>query len=279
MRFSPKFNEYRTFGIEIEFKISIRDGQTVAYNLSQESGVAVAFRGYTHEVMRTWKLITDASVTGGFELVSPPLSGLAGLEEVRKMMRALVTLGASVDRQCGLHVHHNAADLTPDELAGLVVFHTQFENVIDTFHPMSRRSNNYAQSRYYPIEKQSAEQIRAAGTLTGKRDLFDQNYGSGQSRNSRYRKLNTQSFRLYGTVEFRQHAGTLNGTKATNWILFTQLLVEKAKCGVDITPRAKISFGELMRALRMGMATPEIAHLRNYYYSRMISLRRNGGEE
>jgi len=279
MRFSPKFNEYRTFGIEIEFKIQIRDGYFVAERLSAATGVSVVYREYTHEVMRTWKLITDASITGGFELVSPPLSGLTGLEQVRTMMRALVSLGASVDRQCGLHVHHNAIDLTPDELVGLVVFHTQFESVIDKFHPVSRRNNNYAEGRYYPMERQFAEEIRASKTMTRKRDLFELAYGSGQARSSRYRKLNTQSFRLYGTVEFRQHAGTLNGTKATNWIMFTQLLVEKAKCGVDITPRAKVSFGELVRALRLGSATPEISHLRDFYYNRMRQLSREGGEE
>lgn len=269
MRFSPKFNEYRTFGVEIEFKIADRDANRVAGRITSMTGITVTYRGYTHEVSRSWKLVTDASVDGGFELVSPPLSGLSGLDEMKKVMAALVALGGSVDRQCGFHVHHNAVDLTPDELVGLVVFHTQFESVIDLFHPMSRRMSTYAEGRYYPVEKTSAEQVRASGTMAGKRDLFDQNYGSGQSRSSRYRKLNTQCFRLYGTVEFRQHAGTLNGTKAANWVMFTQILVEKAKCGVDISPRAKVSFGELMRALRMPLATPELAHLRDYYYRRM----------
>jgi hypothetical protein len=45
----------------------------------------------------------------------------------------------------------------------------------------------------------------------------------------RYQKLNFEPYRDQGTVEFRQHSGTLNYEKITNWIKVTQAMVETAK--------------------------------------------------
>ena len=45
---------------------------------------------------------------------------------------------------------------------------------------------------------------------------------------SRYRKMNLQSFSKYGTVEIRQHQGTLNWLKIVNWMIFTQALVTRS---------------------------------------------------
>jgi hypothetical protein len=267
----------RTFGVEIEFKcggaLEGLYGSEVAEKLTR-CGLNVSFERYNHSTRSYWKLVTDSSVVNGFELVSPPLRGKEGLEEVAKAMRILSQLGAFADRSCGFHVHHNAVDLTPDQLTGLIVFHTQFEPVIDWFHPPSRRSNGYCESRDYSREYGVADEIRRSKEEGEKRRIFEENYTTGAWHGSRYRKLNVYCYASYGTVEFRQHAGTLDPVKAQNWIMFTQILVEKAKCGVEITPRAKISFGELMRALRMSEATPEIAHLRSYFLNRMRKFRR-----
>ncbi|WP_279236979.1 amidoligase family protein [Heliorestis convoluta] len=47
--------------------------------------------------------------------------------------------------------------------------------------------------------------------------------------NSRYLKLNIQSYWTHGTLEFRQHGGSLDGEKVTNWIIFSQSIVERSK--------------------------------------------------
>ncbi|WP_461369034.1 amidoligase family protein, partial [Candidatus Darwinibacter acetoxidans] len=48
---------------------------------------------------------------------------------------------------------------------------------------------------------------------------------------SRYMKLNCQSYEIHGTVEFRQHQGTMDGEKIANWVVLTQMMVERAVAG------------------------------------------------
>jgi hypothetical protein len=63
---------------------------------------------------------------------------------------------------------------------------------------------------------------------------------------SRYMKLNCQSYEIHGTVEFRQHQGTTDGEKIVAWVVFTQMLVERAVAG-------KIR----MKKWRSGLVQPE----------------------
>ena len=46
---------------------------------------------------------------------------------------------------------------------------------------------------------------------------------------SRYFKLNVQSYWRHGTVEFRQHSGTVEFGKIRNWLLFCARLVDFSK--------------------------------------------------
>lgn len=53
---------------------------------------------------------------------------------------------------------------------------------------------------------------------------------------SRYFKLNSQSYWRHGTVEFRQHSGTIEFEKIKNWLFFCARLIdfskrEKLDCG------------------------------------------------
>lgn len=275
MKYQAKFDEYRTFGVEIEFiSPSMMSGYDVAGRLTALSGLPCSFLRYTHEVRSEWKLVTDASVRSGFELVSPPLSGEDGLSQVRTMMHALVEMGCSVDRSCGFHVHQNVRDLSYDQMVGVVAFYTQFESVIDLLHSPSRRGNlnTFCVGRYWEDEQESARQLRSAAQ-SEKANMWRFNYESS----NRYRKVNTASFGRYGTIEFRQHAGTLNGEKAVNWILLTQLFVTKAMAGVSLGTRAKVSFGEFVRALRLAehnAPDASVAHLAGWMKRRIEELSR-----
>lgn len=52
---------------------------------------------------------------------------------------------------------------------------------------------------------------------------------------NRYRKLNLQSFWQHGTVEFRQHQGTVEAEKACNWVRFCLRMVIAARKGSVLT--------------------------------------------
>jgi hypothetical protein len=52
---------------------------------------------------------------------------------------------------------------------------------------------------------------------------------SALTNRNRYHKLNTESYWRHNTVEFRQHSGTIEYEKISNWILFLARFVEFSK--------------------------------------------------
>lgn len=205
----------RKFGVEIEF-IFYGDIHGVAAKLN-EYGVTTVVEGYNHQTRTHWKIVHDASC--GWELVSPPMSGESGLEEIRKACRALVDSGARVNRRCGLHVHVDANGLSVEAVKTICRRYVKFGQEIDSFMPASRRANN----NVYCRNNDAALYDRNFNSI------YDMAYHEGRSDgNARYKKVNIQSYLRHGTVEFRQHSGTTNGSKICNWVRFCLGFVEKS---------------------------------------------------
>lgn len=220
-----KFDESRTFGVEIE-AVGLTPTQAAA--ALRVAGIEARSEGYNHDVCGYWKLSTDASVhddeLGGreFECISPPLSGQEGLDKVRRVVEVLRNAGARVNSSCGLHVHHNASEFKLRHLRSVLALYWKYESAIDELVPLSRRENNNAYC--HSLRRNIRQGWGEDRSIVTTRDLarrFDGDYG-------RYHKINLSSYLRYGTVEFRQHAGTLNGAKITAWILFTQAIVTRA---------------------------------------------------
>ncbi|MBP3359041.1 MAG: amidoligase family protein, partial [Opitutales bacterium] len=81
----------RTFGIELEI---VHSNKTKLRKAIISRGIACSIEGYNHITRRHWKIVTDASVHGGYELVSPVLKGAEGLNEVKLVCEALEEVGA-----------------------------------------------------------------------------------------------------------------------------------------------------------------------------------------
>ena len=203
----------RTFGVEIEF---VGNKFDVANSL-QELGIACEVETYNHVTKRHWKIVTDASVRDGWELVSPILSGKDGLEELKIVCEGLQNAGARINRTCGLHVHHGARDFTTDTFKNLIKIYQRFESVIDTLVSESRRGSNncYCKSVNNDLYRNALKRTGTPGALVSY--VCD-----------RYHKLNLQSYVTHGTVEFRQHQGTVEFEKISNWVKLTQAMVERA---------------------------------------------------
>src|SRR3954471_13516944 len=123
----------RNFGIEIEcFGLDMYE----AARLITNAGVSCHVEQYGHSAPRTWKIVTDASVPDGFEIVSPILSGEAGLAQVRTVSATLLAHGGKVDKRCGFHVHVNARDLSGADLISVVRRYAAHESQIDAFMPI-----------------------------------------------------------------------------------------------------------------------------------------------
>lgn len=224
----------RTFGVEIEF---FGITQRAAEAAVQRAGISAMVERYNHRTPNGyWKLVYDVSVNGsgtgigsGLEIVSPILSGDEGLAQVDTVLKALREAGAKVDRSCGIHVHHDARDFNGTTWRNLIKSYMKFESIIDQLMPESRRANanQFCMSllrnpnRYYGPSVTVEDAFRALGSRSG----FDSLTSYFQSR---YYKINLESYLRHGTVEFRHHAGSLNGTKVTNWIKLTQGMVERS---------------------------------------------------
>jgi len=258
-----KFNEERTFGVEIEFQ---GNREEVA-RLMNAKGVRAYVEGYNHTTKSHWKLITDSSC--GYELVSPPLKGREGLEQLKKACEALKEARASVDRRCGLHVHHDINDYNAKQIANIFAIYIKLEKTIDTFVPNSRRANNntYCKSLFQGTTQQAIlDKLKAVNSIEDIRRIWY----------TRYVKVNFQSYVKYGTIEFRQHSGTIEFDKMYNWILLTQQIVNMAA-----TPVQKIykpendnlqSMRNILRLIPAKGATKEVAAMFKWYRNRAKQL-------
>ena len=225
------FTSNRKFGVEIEFKGLDR---TDAERSLRNAGINVQIEGYNHDTCSHWKIVSDGSVNGGWELVSPPLSGNAGIDEVRKAATAMVEAGAFVDRQCGLHVHVDANDLSAATIVNLTKRYATHENEINKLIPSFRHACEWARGMG-EVSTMVSDYLRSNPSATS-RQVCERARAY-----NRYYKLNLQAYLRHGTVEFRQHSGTVDGTKIANWIVFCVTFVEDSKVTVQtVAPVAPV---------------------------------------
>lgn len=216
-----EFNNERTYGIEIEFLDGTTSREIIANELRM-AGINAFSVGYNHNTAGYWKMITDSSC--GNELVSPVLKGKEGLEEIKKVCEVLNRLGCKINKKCGLHVHHYAGDLNVKNFKNLYVAYAKYEGLIDRLQPESRRTNNeYCRSLLSGGGYDNlVNRLNECKTIDQIRGIYY----------TRYMKLNIESYIKYGTIEFRQCAGTTDANKIINWIMFTQLMVERSKFAI-----------------------------------------------
>lgn len=212
------FNSERKFGIEIEF-IGDRGQLETAM---RHQGLNCRVEGYNHHTQSHWKIVSDQSVQGGgWELVSPPLSGLNGMMQLKKATDALAAAECKINKTCGLHIHHDASDFKAQNFKNLLTLYARFEETVDSMMPKSRRGNN---NRYCKSVKSLLSLSNYVGRLNQLVDIVEIiNFVGG-----RYVKLNFKSFMSHGTVEFRQHSGSVEFTKIWNWVRLTQGFVERS---------------------------------------------------
>tara|TARA_R110002020_G_scaffold106942_13_gene248674 strand:- start:454 stop:1407 length:954 start_codon:yes stop_codon:yes gene_type:complete len=214
-----QFDSNRQFGVEIETSMRGPRIQTIVDALN-EAGIPTANTGYTHRTMSTWKVVPDGST--GPEVVSPPLRGQAGLDEVARVCEVLTAIGCSVDRSTGLHVHHDFNDGSKAQLKSILFLYAKAQILTQELlptrvnthwcRPISASAITYMDSRMNRIARQVGQEADLR--------FYAININSG-----RYYAVNPQAYSNHGTIEFRQHSGSLNASKIQAWIVFTQNIV------------------------------------------------------
>lgn len=230
------------FGVELEVKFS--GDKTEIIEALKNRGIKVRQRwsGSIHTVLENaWKVVADGSVQGGWEIVSPPMSDM---NDLRIVCEVLNELGCSVDKQCGLHVHHEASDLDLNSLKNVYEIYNKYElDVIHELLPVSRRNNAYCKPLTTVIED-----VRKCNSIDEMKEHWNIGGGYGGHYDScRYKSINFRAYRVYGTLEFRAHSGSIDFEKISNWILFTHKIIEVAtekKVIRPVTEKRKLKWQE-----------------------------------
>lgn len=246
------------FGIEIECLIpGVRNfisnvARGVAADITS-AGLPCAFAGYTHARADQWKIVTDASLTAptgyvGLELVSPPLND-SHLDQIDTVCNVVRGLHARTNRTCGLHVHIGARQLAFTTLKRLAFLYIENEDVIDSLMPPSRRGPAAGQGYCNTMKSVDFAALNRANTVQEIALAIRVENTRSNPTPSRYVKLNFSSYWRHGTVEFRQHSGTIDPVKIKRWVVFCQKLVDVAGIDRPITVPRPNQDAELARRI------------------------------
>lgn len=235
-RSEDSMNIKRKFGVEIEY-VGIERKHII--NALKKINVKCVSERYTHKTATYWKIVDDGSIVEQpqyrGELVSPPLKGSKGLKQLGKVVQAINNAGANVNRSCGLHVHVDASDLSPNQILYVSQRYGKFEKEIDQFMAPWRSNNTYARTLNKTYHTNVARMIRRNMKIHGV------NFKSAASFADRYRKVNIASFNRHGTIEFRQHEGTVDFERIINWVQFCIYFVEETCNNVRQNEHVKLS--------------------------------------
>ena len=201
-----------TFGIELEI-VGLTTRQSAQVLMS--AGIDTRDEGYNHETRSYWKVVNDGSLRTQYqgqataEVVSPVLN-VTDFDQLRKVTNALKDAGARVNGTCGTHVHIGGFDLAPDKVLKSAKFWSICQDLTDQLVAVSRRGENRWAQRLNSTDLDRIQRGRFS-------DL------------DRYRTFNVTPINRIGTIEFRQHQGTLNATKLWAWADYCQAVVNYAQ--------------------------------------------------
>lgn len=221
------------FGFEAEF-FGIDRGDAV--RALRAARIPAQDDGYHHEVKDYWRVTSDSSVSlHGNELVSPVLrvTKKPHFTLIKTATGTLKDAGGDVDKTCGLHVHHSARAMTPLLVAELVTHYSLFQKGIDSILPKSRRVTTRQDTfncALPNVESMNNHMRRPDVTMDAIRQ------GTVRGLPQRHCVVNLTALQAHNTIEFRQHSGSLNATKISNWVKFTRLFMDigKRKSAVDL---------------------------------------------
>ncbi|MCM1335142.1 MAG: amidoligase family protein [Bacteroides sp.] len=236
----------QNFGVEIEMTGITR--QTAADVVAQYYGTIPSDYGighydtYTAEDAkgRIWKAMRDSSikaerkmgkatVTADWdyccELVTPILQ-YEDIEPLQEIVRLLVKKGAIVNNSCGIHIHIDGANHTPQSLVRLLNFavgrQELFNEVLGNQHRVTTYCKNTSKKLLTALKnepemtKERLEQIWYSPV----NDNYNGTRNHEHYNDTRYHGINLHAFFTKGTVEFRLFNSTLHAGKIKAYIQF-----------------------------------------------------------
>jgi hypothetical protein len=252
-----------TFGVEIECIMPPSMTRHALAALLVAGGTDARVEILNHNTRTWWKLVSDSSLRSpqGAELVSPVLSGQAGFDALRKVCEVLEAHNVGINRHCGLHVHVGARGRPVGFVRNLLRLYAHLEPALDSITARSRRGNgnHYCQSTQEKVQRLD-NMIGGALTLPDLLRVY------APTEHARYEKLNLAAWWRHGTVEFRQHQGTVRFDRIAHWVKMCLRMFHAA--GTEIALEGVADLQSLANLLRVPQ--DELA----FYARRQIELAR-----
>tara|TARA_R100000808_G_C2134433_1_gene142974 strand:+ start:543 stop:1472 length:930 start_codon:yes stop_codon:yes gene_type:complete len=290
-------------GIELEVKLKSGVSLDEVIRAIRQAGIAIRDDRYTHNgdiPVTGWKVVYDGTPSHDgrdiWEFVTKPIHGAKTIEKMVKEMCPILQQFCDVDRDCGYHIHFSILDKyhfarrvdtstrmgklkalrnKPAKIfvAELIRNYNYFQTVMDSFVSPSRRGNERV------CGGNEAPDFAVMSTKQDVKNWAAGNVGAealqGEWESARYHKVNLLALRKFGTVEYRQHQGTLNATKILNWMKLLERFTTRAwdRKYKDLDCRNfAVSVDGLFDFLGFGKCSRS---LREYYRKRAIGFNYN----
>lgn len=228
-----RFKSKRHFGIELEVNERVQPTVLVKAVSSVDPDHSVAHSssyqqdyGNTYWHVKFDRSCSDMKDVGGWEIASYKASGYKDVELMGKVAQALKSAGATVNNNCGFHIHVEVADFKTEQIISLAAHWLIIEGIILEMLPRHRRNHKYAK----PMSTFFAMDFNKTYTPA---KFWGMVCPSGTSNEYRRVALNLCNFthgsRARKTVELRLPEGTVDSKEVKNWIRFFVHFVDVVK--------------------------------------------------
>lgn len=235
----------QNFGIEIELTGITRANAAkviAAYFGTTSHYIGTYYRTYgaTDSKGRIWKAMSDGSIRCqvkrngrivnasdeySCEIVSPILQ-YEDIEDLQNIVRELVKAGAMANASCGIHIHVDGSNHTPESLTRLLNFATGRQDLFYEALQIGDRANRWCHKispELFKAMKASGKQSMAAAERVWYSSANDGYGGTIDHQHynaTRYHGINLHAYFTKGTVEFRLFNGTTHAGKIKAYIQF-----------------------------------------------------------
>ena len=280
----------QSFGVEIELTGITRKRASeiiASYFNTQHIYVGGSYKTYTVKDTenRTWKVMSDSSIKPmvkennqilfaneqyRVEIVTPILQ-YKDIEILQEIVRAVREGGGFVTDLCGIHIHIDSRNHTPQTLKNLINLIASKEDILYDSLKIKKGRLRYCKK----VNKELVAVInkKKPKTIDELADYWYAEYPNADRKNhynnTRYHGLNLHSLFTNGTVEFRCFNSTLHAGKVKAYIQFClavnhQALIQRSASGRKVvTDNPKYSFRCWM--LRMGLIGDEFKTCRYHF--------------
>lgn len=257
---------------------TIRDAKRRAWKVMRDSSIEPVRNDNTHESIDEYKV----------EFVTPPLN-YEDIDLLQNIVRKLRKNGATVNNSCGIHIHVDGANHTPESLKRLVTFFISRQDLIYEALEIGARESSWCRKvnanilnemkKHKSLTKDIVESIWYSPANDGYTGSIDhQHYNR-----TRYHGINLHSYFTKGTVEFRLFNSTLHAGKIKAYIQFCLALSawsiqsnDKAvfRSMKDYTDQQKVTIMRNILTRRLGLYGEEFKTCRLWM---MTPLKKNAG--